>query len=191
MTETPPPEPSAVQHPLFDSRVPQLATILFGNVFSITAVALLKPGIAPSLWSVPLILFAALGALLPVALGVALMLIRRDRYALPLGTFAAGLTTVFVVGDILAVTTPLGWTLVVAAVGVAQVVFCFAGRLVTERNMFPPHVRLAAFALVFKLAIVGLLASAFVPAERNPLGVMVGPAEVEIENENATKIDEM
>ena len=158
-----------IEHPLFNDTVPSVAIILLGSVIALTAVAVLKPGAVPPLWSIPLVVFAAMAALLPAGVGAAVMLVRGSRGALTVVALAAGLTTLLIWRDLIQWSSTIGWILGVAAAVTLQALLLGVARGVRDRDIFPKPLRLATVAFVFKLALVGILAAAFIPSERNPL----------------------
>lgn len=154
----------------FDSQLVRLMIVFACDVLAITLVALTVPKTPLTVSTAFLVPLATLSAFLPAALGAATMWIRRSRFSLAAGTLAAALTTFVVLGDLIDAS---GTSMVILGGGVlvGQILFGLVAKRLSQRDFFPQPIRLATFALLFKLAIVGLLAAAFVPAERNPLRV--------------------
>ena len=164
---------SVSQPTLFSPAVQPIAILLAANALAIAAAALSAPGPPIEAWAVPLIIFAAIGSLLPVGIGAALMVLRNSRFVIELVAVASGLTVMLTVRRLLAIESRPSTVILATGVVSFELGLLWLGTRLASRNAFPQSVRLATTALVFKLAIVGLLAAAFVPAERNPLALVV------------------
>jgi hypothetical protein len=155
----------------FDEQLVRLSVVIAIDVLIVATLATAVRGRPVTGWTVLLIPLATLASFLPAALGAAAMWIRRSRFALAGGTVAAALTTGVISCDLLNLS---GVQLAFAAlfVFIAQLAIGLLAKRLSRKNIFPKPLRLATFALLFKLAVVGILASAFVPAERNPLRLL-------------------
>lgn len=168
MSDQTSPERSRVIEKQFDDQLVRLTIVFAADVIVVTVVAALVPSAGATGWSYLLIPLTTLAAFLPAALGSTALWIRRSRLALTAGTVAAASSACAICCDLMTLT---GGQIAVAVVAtfIGQIVIGLVAKKLAARNVFPQPVRLATFALLFKLAIVGMLAAAFVPIERNPL----------------------
>lgn len=177
MTEASPALQESVHHPLFSPHYQPVAILLASNVFLVSAVAIFRSASFPETWMLPVILLAAMGTLLPVGIGSALMIIRRTRHAVFVAAVACGLTVFVVCQQLLNLQTALSNGLFAVSIAVAELTIGGLAHQLSNRNLFPHPTRLATTAFVLKLAIVGLLAAAFLPETRNPLGFLIPSVE--------------
>lgn len=170
MSDQTSPERNRVIEKQFDEQLVRLTLVFAADVIVVTAVASLVPSEGAAGWSSLLIPLTTLAAFLPAALGSTALWIRRSRLALTAGTVAAASTACAICCDLMRLNRGQVAVAVVATF-IGQIVIGLFAKKLAAHNVFPQPVRLATFALLFKLAIVGMLAAAFVPAERNPLRI--------------------